>query len=87
MITITETTDWDREHRPKNYSSILDDNNWYSIMNELGELNDRTQEAWDVTEILTMVQQVSICGTWQYATTHDFQVIFDKLDLQYKYDV
>jgi len=86
MINIIPATDWDRENRPRNYSSILNEDEWYAVVNELGEVNDRTEEAWGIGEILTMVQKVSICGTWEYATTHDFQKIFDLLELQYKYD-
>jgi hypothetical protein len=84
MIQIQEVTKWDIDNRPRNYSSILNDNEWYAVMNELGEVNDRTEEAWDVSELLSMVQKVSICGTWQYATTHDFQRIFNLLEARYK---
>jgi len=87
MINIIPATDWDREFRPRNYSSILNEDEWYAVMNELGEVNDRTEEAWEVSEILRMVQKVSICGTWEYATIHDFQKIFDLLELQYKRNV
>ena len=87
MIDVILATDWDREHRPRNYSSILNDDEWYAVMNELGEVNDRTEEAWCVTEILEMVKNVSISGDWEYATTHDFQLVFNQLELQYKKDI
>ena len=84
MINIIPTTDWDRQNRPKNYSQLLNEDEWYAVVNELGEVNERTEEAWCITEIFKMVQQISISGDWEYATTHDFQKIFDILETQYK---
>jgi hypothetical protein len=84
MINVNEVTQWDIDNRPANLSKLLTDDEWYSIMNELGEVNERTNDGWTAIEILDQVQKVSICGTFEYATTHDFQKVFDKLDLAFE---
>ena len=76
MIQVTipdnDITDYDREIRPPNGSKMLTDKQWYNMCNELGEINEVTNECWSISEVLDLVRQVSMCGTWGYATTHDF---------------
>ena len=80
MIKVIPTTDWDRENRPKNFSSILSDDQWFSMCNELGDLNDRQGEGWCITEVLGFLPQISLSGDWQFATINEYQKIFDHLE-------
>ena len=81
MINSTkEITEFDREIRPSNLSKMLSDKEWFAMCNELGEVNERKNESWSLSEVFNIVKQVSICGTWEYATIHDFSRALNHLD-------
>jgi len=82
MINVQPTTEWDRENRPKNYSSILSDDQWFSMANELGEVNDRMNESWSLEETFNLVSKFSLSGDWQFATLNEYQKVFDYFEAQ-----
>jgi len=74
-------TQWDIDNRIENFSKIMNEDEWYSFMNELGELNDNTEEGWNPLEIMQMADTNGY-GVF-YVTTHCVKIIMDKLQVSY----
>ena len=80
MINVTTHTKQDITNRPRNFSSILSDDEWYAMCNELGELNERQNDGWTLREIFEKVKLVSLSSDYEYAVLNDFQEVFDSIE-------
>ena len=79
MIKVLPTTPEQVKYYTRNLSQMLSDDQWYSMVEELGFINETFREGWSLKEVFELVQEVSICGTSEFATIHDFQAVFNKL--------